>query len=344
MRTPRNTSLLKFILNRIMVMLFMLFLLGFSVFGLMSLAPGDIVESYVSSYLFNTTSDNVDNQFSEELVSEVKARLGLDKPFYVQYFRWLKQVFIERDLGKSLIHRAPILFLIKQRMINSLVLNLISLLVLTVLSFMLSIFFASLGTSKYDVIIALCAIILRSIPAVLLLTLLQLFSALSGWFPIIGYPDFSFLQEPIRFIFSYSYHIFIPLLGAFLSGIGSTLRYVRATMLDQLGKPFITLIRSRGVSENRILYSHAFRNTLNPYITSSATLIASLFSGSLIMEVIFSYPGMGRLTYEAARQEDINLVVANLMFISILVLTGILIADLLLAIVDPRIRYKKEEE
>lgn len=330
-----------FIVRRIGVMIFMLFMLGFGVFGLMKLAPGDIVDSYVISYLFSNTEDNSDNNFTDEMINDAKTRLGLDQPFYIQYFRWLRQVFIEQDLGRSLINRAPILFLIKQRMINSLVLNLISLVVLTVISFVLSVLFASLGTSKYDVCIALCAIILRSIPSVLILTILQLFAALSGWFPIMSYPSFSFIQQPLKFIFSYSYHIFIPLFGAFLAGIGSTLRYVRATMLDQLGKPFIMLLRSRGISQQRILFAHAFRNTLNPYITSSATLLASLFSGSLIMEVIFSYPGIGRLTYEAARQEDINLVVANLMFISILVLSGILVSDLLLAIVDPRIRFRK---
>ena len=88
-------------------------------------------------------------------------------------------------------------------------------------------------------------------------------------------------------------------------------------------------------------FNHAFRNTLNPYITGSANLLASLFSGSLVLEIIFSYPGIGRLMYEAVMQEDINLVLANLMFISFLVLLGMVISDILLAIVDPRIRYEK---
>ena len=98
-------------------------------------------------------------------------------------------------------------------------------------------------------------------------------------------------------------------------------------------------IRSRGIGESRIYLAHAFRNTLNPYITSSADLFASLFSGSLILEIIFSYPGIGRLMYEAVRQEDINLVLANIMFVSFLILFGMIVADVLLAIVDPRIRF-----
>ena len=120
------------------------------------------------------------------------------------------------------------------------------------------------------------------------------------------------------------------------------MRTIRATMLDQLGQPYITSLRSRGITEKRVYFNHAFRNTLNPYITGSANLLASLFSGSLVLEIIFAYPGIGRLMYEAVLQEDINLVLSNLMFISFLVLTGMVIADILLAVVDPRIRFGKE--
>ena len=101
-------------------------------------------------------------------------------------------------------------------------------------------------------------------------------------------------------------------------------------------------LRARGISERRVYLNHAFRNTLNPYITGSANLLAGLFSGSLVLEIIFSYPGMGRLMYDAVMQQDVNLVLANNMFISALVLLGMTISDILLAIVDPRIRYGKE--
>ena len=117
---------------------------------------------------------------------------------------------------------------------------------------------------------------------------------------------------------------------------------IRSTMLDQLGQPYITAIRSRGISEFRIYFCHAFRNTLNPYITGSANLLAGLFSGSLVLEIIFAYPGVGRLMYEAVIQEDVNLVLANIMFVSFLVLLGMVISDIVLALVDPRIRYGKE--
>lgn len=321
-------------------MVTMLFVLGFAVFGLMALSPGDIVENYVrSSMLTQQEFRQSDNVYTEEAIAAAKARLGLDRPFYVQYLHWLHQVVIEHDLGRSLVSRAPILFLIRDRMINSLILNLISLVFLTIISFALGIYFSSKVGTRIDLVATVVALFLHAFPGILLLILLQLFAAATGIFPITAYPDFPAAEAPARFAFSYLYHILLPLIGAFLGGIGGTMRMIRATMLDQLGQPYITSLRSRGIAERRVYFAHAFRNTLNPYITSSANLFASLFSGSLILEIIFSYPGIGRLMYEAVRQEDINLVLANIMFISFLILLGMIVSDILLAIVDPRIRF-----
>ena len=336
--------LISFITIRFLSMLIILFILGFAVFGLMSLAPGDIVDKYAQEQLLAMSEAASGNEelMSEEQIASIKRELGLDLPFYSQYMRWLGQVFIEHDLGRSMISRAPILFLIKSRLINSIILNLISLFFLTGISFAMGIFFSSKVGTRTDLAATFIALFLHAFPGLLLLILLQLFAALTGLFPVTAYPDFPYSEAPTRFVFSYMHHILLPLIGAFLGGIGGTMRMIRATMLDQLGQPYITALRSRGIAEWRIYLTHAFRNTLNPYITSSANLLASLFSGSLILEIIFSYPGIGRLMYDAVRQEDINLVLANIMFISLLVLTGMLIADILLALVDPRIRYSKK--
>ena len=329
-----------FIVGRVISMVTILFILGFAVFGLMALSPGDVVENYVrSQMLMQQEFRQADNVYTDEAIALAKARLGLDQPFYVQYMQWLRRVLLERDLGRSLISRAPILFLIRDRMTNSLILNLISLFFLTIISFALGIYFSSKVGTKVDLAATLTALFLHAFPGILLLILLQLFAAVTGLFPITAYPDFPASEAPIRFTFSYLYHILLPLIGAFLGGIGGTMRMIRATMLDQLGQPYITSLRSRGISEGRIYFAHAFRNTLNPYITSSANLFAGLFSGSLILEIIFSYPGIGRLMYEAVRQEDVNLVLANIMFISFLVLFGMVVSDILLALVDPRIRF-----
>ncbi len=308
----------------------------------MSLAPGDIVDEYVKGQMFAVEGENkLTHYWTPEQIAAAKHDLWLDRPFFIQYGHWLHQVFVEHDLGRSLISKAPVLFLVSSRMINSIVLNLISLVFLTTASFALGIWLSSKAGTKTDVAAAFISLFLNAFPGILLLLLLQMFAAGTGWFPVTAYPTDAYEGNPVGFGFSYLYHIFLPLLGAFLGGVGGSLRLIRATMLDQLGQPYITALRSRGVDEGRIRLHHAFRNTMNPFITGSSNLLADLFSGSLILEIIFSYPGIGRLMYDAVLHKDINLVMTNIMFISALLLVGMLLSDLALALVDPRVRFQK---
>lgn len=338
--------LISFIAGRLVTMTVILFLLGWAMFALMALAPGDIVDNMISQQLLSqqtvtgpSQAATGDKLFNEELT---RAELGLDQPFTIQYFKWLKRVVVNHDLGVSLISQAPVSFLIKSRLINSLILNIISLVFITFFSFLLGVWFSSKAGTRIDVAATFFALFFHAFPGILLLILFQLFASWSGLFPVTGYPDISFSEEPVKFIFSWPYHVFLPLFASFLGGMGGTMRTIRSTMLDQMGMPYIMALRARGISEGRVYLNHAFRNTLNPYITGSANLLAGLFSGSLLLEIIFKYPGIGRLMYEAVMQQDVNLVLANSMFISALVLAGMVISDILLAIVDPRIRYGKE--
>jgi peptide/nickel transport system permease protein len=356
-----KAPLASFITGRIITMIVLLFLLGFALFGLMELAPGDVVDQMMTQQLMlgadgsstnggmngmgktaGGSGTNDDQFFSQKQMEELRAEFGLDKPFYVQYFKWLNRVLIHHDLGTSLVSRAPVGFLIKSRLWNSVLLNLISLVFITTFSFILGVYFSTKAGTRVDTAATFFALFFHAFPGILLLILFQLFASITGLFPVTAYPDFTFAEAPVKFTFSYAHHIFLPLLTSFLGGVGGTMRMIRSTMLDQMGMPYIMALRARGISERRVYLNHAFRNTLNPYITGSANLLAGLFSGSLVLEIIFSYPGMGRLMYDAVMQQDVNLVLANNMFISALVLLGMTISDILLAIVDPRIRYGKE--
>ena len=342
----RRFPLLSYIVNRLLTMAVTLFLLGLAVFGLMALAPGDIVDQIMIQQMFNENQGGRAGQNQQAMndaqLAARRAELGLDQPFYIQYFRWLNQVIVHGNLGVSMINRAPVSFLISSRIWNSLTLNLLSLVFITIFSFILGVFFSTKAGTRTDYAVTFFALVLHAFPGILLLILLQLFASVSGIFPITAYPPFPYAEAPVKFVFSYMHHIFLPLMSMFLIGVGGTLRMIRATMLDQLGQPYITSLRSRGIAEMRVYFAHAFRNTLNPYITRSANLLADLFSGSLILEIIFAYPGIGRLMYEAVRQQDVPLVMVNIMLLSSLVLVGMALADIILALVDPRIRFGKE--
>ena len=210
----------------------------------------------------------------------LRSEMGLDQPFTIQYFKWLKRVIVNHDLGVSLISRAPVSFLIKSRIVNSIMLNLISLVFITIFSFLLGVYFSSKAGTKTDVAATFFALFFHAFPGILLLILFQLFASATSLFPVTAYPDFPFSDAPGKFVFSYVHHIFLPLLASFLGGVGGTMRTIRSTMLDQMGLPYIMAIRARGISERRVYLAHAFRNTLNPYITGSANLLAGLFSGS----------------------------------------------------------------
>lgn len=343
-----KAPLASFVAGRFVTMVVILFFLGWALFALMALAPGDIVDQMMAQQLMSEESKasagggaSQDNAFSDEQGAALRAELGLDKPFTVQYFRWLNRVIVHHDLGTSLISRAPVGFLIRTRIVNSFILNIISLIFITIFSFLLGVYFSSKVGSRIDVAATFFALFFHAFPGILLLILLQLFASVTRLFPVTAYPGFTPAEAPVGFVFSYAHHVFLPLFASFLGGFGSTMRMIRSTMLDQMGMPYITALRARGISERKVYLNHAFRNTLNPYITGSANLLASLFSGSLVLEIIFSYPGIGRLMYEAVMQQDVNLVLANSMFISTLVLAGMVISDILLAMVDPRIRYGK---
>ncbi|MCH5289826.1 MAG: ABC transporter permease [Treponema sp.] len=340
--------LASFIAGRVVTMLVMLLALGWALFALMALAPGDIVDQMMQQQLLTQTGTRPGaagergDVFSEEQLANLRAEMGLDRPFTVQYAKWLSRVVVHRDLGVSLISKAPVGFLIRSRLVNSLVLNLISLVSITLVSFLLGVYFASKAGSRLDLAATFFALFFHAFPGILLLILLQLFASASGLFPVTAYPGFPAGDAPLAFAFSYAHHVFLPLLASFLGGIGGTMRMIRSTMLDQMGMPYIMALRARGISERRVYLNHAFRNTLNPYITGSANLLAGLFSGSLVLEIIFAYPGIGRLSYDAVMQQDVNLVLACTMFVAALNLVGMTLSDVLLALVDPRIRYGKE--
>ena len=327
----KNAPLPYYILGRLIMMAVTLFILGFAIFGLAALAPGE-----------NASRVMLRQNLSGELAEAQRMEPGLDRPFYVQYARWLGQLILHRDLGLSLESRTPVSFLIGTRLFNSLLLNVISLLFITFFSFLLGTYLASRAGTGIDLAVTFFALALNAFPGILLLILLELFASLTGLFPVSAYPPFPFRDAPGDFVFSYAHHVFLPLLASFLGGIGGALRMIRKTMLDQLAEPYIMSLRSRGISERRIYLAHAFRNTWKLYISGSAKFLAGLFSASLILEIIFAYPGIGLLMYEAVMQEDMNLVLAIFMFISFLVLLGMVISDISLALVKPNTRYGKD--
>ena len=169
------------------------------------------MDNYARSQILQTRGfQSNTNTLTEAQIAEAKHRLWLDRPFYVQYVHWLHQVFVEHDLGTSLISRAPVLYLVGTRMLNSIILNLIELVFLTIISFALGIYFSSKAGSRIDPVVVFVSLFLNAFPGILLLILLQMFAATTGIFPVTAYPTEAFDGNPLGFTFSYVYHIILP--------------------------------------------------------------------------------------------------------------------------------------
>jgi len=321
--------LLIFIIRRVLSIIPILFIITFAFFFFMSLAPGDYFSAFYA-----------DPEMDPAIIDRYRIEFGLDKPFYIQYLHWWKNIILHGDLGMSFSYRQPILTLLNTRIWNTVFLNFFSLIFTFLVSYPVSFYFSYKPNKTLDKTVNFITLVFYSIPGFFLALLGLVIAARTGLFPITGATsvDYESLNALGRFS-DRIHHIMLPVLVGFVGGIAGSIRSMKVLLQEEFHKPYITAVRAKGVGKAGII-KHAFRNALIPFITGSSGMIAGLFSGSVFVEIIFSYPGVGRLLYEATLRQDYYLVLTNMILGSVLVLIGIMISDILLAVADPRVRIK----
>ncbi len=279
-----------------------------------------------------------------KMTAEAKARLvkyyGLDKPLHERYLDWLRR-FLALDFGDSFSadHR-PVMDKIKEALPITITINALALLLILVIAIPIGAYSASHLYSKFDKSLTVFVYVGFAMPTFwLALLALILFSVQLEWLPISGLKslDYSRLSLAGRFWDSAS-HLILPVLLEAFSGLASLSRYMRGSMLEVMRQDYIVAARSKGLSENDVIYKHALRNALLPVVTILGLSVPGLIGGSVIFEQIFAIPGMGRLFYTGVMSRDYPLVMGILAIGAFLTLLGNLLADLSYAIVDPRIR------
>jgi peptide/nickel transport system permease protein len=306
-------------------------LLGVSVltFLLMSLAPGDY---------FTTLSQNP--QVSPATILRLKAEFHLDRPWYVQYFFWLKNV-CSGNFGYSMAYHIPATSLILSRLWNTFLLSFFALVIAWGIAIPLGIWAAVKKDTWVDRGCSLIAFVGLSIPDVLLALLALWFAASTGWFPVGGAQSpLHDLMSPAEQFWDFAHHLILPSLVLAAADLAGIMRQMRSNLLDTLRAEYLTAARARGLGEGWVVYKHALRNAINPLLTIFGYSLASLLSGAFIVEVIMAWPGLGRLTIDAFFAKDSYLVVDGVVMATVLLVVGNFIADLLLAWNDPRIRLK----
>jgi peptide/nickel transport system permease protein len=315
----------RFIALRLLQMAAVLVVMSFVIYALIGLMPGDPIDVMIASNPHLTAAD----------AQRLKALYGLDRPLVERYAAW-GIAALHGDFGYSRLYVKPAIEVLLPRLANTAALMGASFTFALALAVPLGIAAARRPGSLLDGAVNLTAFAAISVPSFwLALMLILVFAVALGWLPAGGIATVGDggLMDRLR-------HLALPVATLTLASMGGHLRYVRAAMIETLSQDYIRTARAKGASELRVLLGHALRNALIPIITVVALSFGSLFSGALVTETMFAYPGMGKLIYDAILGNDYNLALAGLMLATAMTLGANLAADVAYAAADPRISYR----
>ncbi|MDR7482179.1 MAG: ABC transporter permease [Armatimonadota bacterium] len=320
--------MLRHILRRFLQMIPMLLGITLVSFAIIQLSPGD----FLAEMRLNPI-------VSPQTVEQMRRTFGLDQPLHVQYLKWLWNA-ARLDFGYSFAYHVPVMWLIGSRLLNTLVLNVVALAVAWAIAIPLGIHAARRQYSWSDNTLSFAAYVGISTPTFFSGLFLLYWAFKTGWLPIggmtsINFDDLTWWQKGL----DVAHHMVIPVLVLGVFSVAGLMRQMRANLLEVLRQDYVRTARAKGLPEPVVLNKHAVRNAINPLITIFGFELGGLLGGSAILENVIGWPGLGKLIVEAVLQKDLYVVMASLVIGSVMLVVGNLIADILLAYSDPRIRY-----
>ena len=326
----------KYVLKRIGISILILLGVSLLLYTLLRCMPTDFVENKIA-VLSQTTPE-----ITEELIAKMYAAYGLDGTILEGYLKWLGNV-AKLDFGTSFINSRDVLSEIfnPDRIGTSFFVAAIA----TIFEFMIAIPLGiTAATHQYsfrDYLVTVLVLIGISLPSFIFGQMLKdLLANKLGWLPVSGMkdPSLSYDVYSIEALIDYVRHMILPILTVVILSIGARMRMTRTNMLEVLNSDYIRTARAKGLKEGKVIYKHAFRNTMIPIVTGLAGLIPSLFSGAMITESVFDLTGIGSYALNAMTQGDIPVIMTYNMFLATLSVIGVLLADLMYAVVDPRVK------
>ncbi|HEY8445921.1 MAG TPA: ABC transporter permease [Thermomicrobiales bacterium] len=321
--------MIAFIIRRVLVMVPILFGITFLTFAIVNLVPGSPVDSL-----------KLNPRTRPEDIERIKRNLGLDRPWHERYFVWLSEA-VRGDFGISLSNNTPVLDRLLGVLPNTLLLTGAALVTALLISVPLGVLSAVKHNTAFDHAVTVLATAIASIPSFWLALLLILLFATQ--FPAWGLPGLPVNgMRDLRGdsgLFDRLEHMVLPVASLALVQIAGWTRFIRSSMLETIRQDFVRTAYAKGLPRRIVLYVHAFRNALLPLVTLVGLAIPELFGGAYLIEQIFAWNGAGRLTFQAAQSNDYPLIMGATLMFAVLTMVGNLLADILYAVLDPRIRY-----
>ncbi|WP_017812558.1 ABC transporter permease [Paenibacillus shenyangensis] len=294
------------------------------IFSLYAMTPGDFITGNI--------------KLSPERKAELRELYGLNKPLLERYLTWMNQAF-HGNFGYSLDKQQPVLTLFNQYIWNSFLLAIVSTFLTWVIAVIIGVIAAYRQYSWFDTLVMIFIFAAMSIPSFFIgLFLIKILAVDWKWLPPGGMLTTGSNATGIAYIREVVQHMTLPVIVMTLLGIGSLTRYFRSNMIDVIKQDYIRTARAKGLSERRVLFTHALRNALLPAITLVGFELPALFGGSLIIERIFNWPGIGQLYMQSFTVRDYPLLMGFTMFIAVLTVIGTLLSDILYHAADPRVK------
>ena len=324
----------KFIIKRLLQSVVILFFVSFIIYALMRCLPTSYVEAMARQKSMQPGSKSF-----EEWMAQLSAMYNMDGSIVSGFFKWLGSM-LRGDFGDSWKWTVPVIEKFNDTVWLSFTMGLISFILEILIAIPLGIIAATKQYSKTDYTISVLALAGISLPTFFFASLLKLvLSVKLGWFDLYGLVGRNYDQlSAFGKLLDKGQHLVLPIVTLVVISMGSLMRYTRTNMLEVLNADYIRTARAKGLSEKKVIYHHAFRNTLIPIVTLIGGSLPGLFSGALITETLFGIPGIGYASYHSMVSADIPFSMFFMVFTAILTLLGNLIADILYAVVDPRVR------
>lgn len=329
--------MLQYIVRRVLYMIPTLFVISVVSFIIIQLPPGDYLTSLVATMA--STGETVDRA---QLVA-LEQRYGLGQPIYVQYWKWISGILLRGDFGQSFEWNQPVSALIWGRLGLTFVISLATLLFTWVVAFPIGIYSAVRQYSLGDYLFTVVGYIGLAIPN-FLLALVLMYIAFKFFNQSVGglySPEFQDAPFSLAKVWDLLKHLWIPVVIIGTAGTAGLIRIMRANLLDELHKPYVVTARAKGLSENRLLLKYPVRMALNPFVSTLGWTLPTLVSGAAIVSIVLSLPTTGPLLFRALMSQDMYLAGSFILMLSTLTVIGTLISDILLAWLDPRIRYER---
>ena len=325
--------MLRFILQRLILLPVLLFLFSVVVFILIQAPPGDFLDSYIATLASSGSS------VEQDQIDALEQQFGLDQPIHVQYLRWMENI-LRGDLGLSLEYQRPNNELIGERLLLTVILALFAFVFTWIVAIPAGILCATHPHSLIDYVFSVLNYIGVAIPNFMLALILMWFAYSSLGVSVTGLFSPEFVDAPWSWarVANLLSHIWLPMVVIGIAGTARLTRIMRANLLDELNKPYVITARAKGLSEWRLVMKYPVRLALNPLVSTIGWYLPQLFSGSLIVATVMNLPNIGPLLLRALQSQDMYLAGSILLIYCALTVIGTLISDILLALLDPRIR------